>query len=269
MAKRRGDSPGISLFPFLSILACVIGVLTLMIAAMTLSQVAVDRKDQDDEQAQKRLDEYRAAQARAQKATEEIDSLQARLDEAQAMADELEKLRREVQARGEAAAKAAAAAKAQRDQREALLAQAQQLQKEAAAKQAEQEQIQKEILSLKAELAQRKDVQEGVVQVHPGGTGTDIQGCFIECAASHLVIHEGEPVVVKRDEMSQDQRLLALLDRIAKQPDHAVIFLVRSDAVYTYQLAANLARSRYARHGKLPIHREGKLDLSLFKKGKK
>jgi len=269
VAKRRDDSPGISLFPFLSILACTIGVLTLMIAAMTLSQVAVDQKDQNDEQAQKRLDKYRAAQERTRKATEEIQTLEARLDEATALAAELEKLRREFQARSEAAAKALAEAKTRRDQREILLAQAQELQKQAAARQAEQEKLQKEIESLKAELARRKDVQEGVVQVHPGGTGTDIQGCFIECAASHLVIHEGEPAVVKRDEMDKDARLVALLDRIARQPDRAVIFLVRSDAVYTYQLAARLARSHYARHGKLPIHREGKLDLSLFKKDKK
>lgn len=268
MPKRRANNPGISLFPFLSILACVIGVLTLMIAAMTLSQVAVDRKDQDDTQAQKRLDEYRAAQARSAKAAEEMAALQARLGEARATAEELDKLRRELEARSQALSKALAAAKAQRDQREALLAQAEQLKKKASEHQAQHEQLQKEIHSLQAELAKRKDVQEGLVQVHPGGTGTNVKGSFVECAAGHLVIHEGEPVVVKRDEMEKDQRLLALLDRIARQPDHAVIFLVRSDAVYTYQLAANLARSRYARHGKLPIHREGKLDLSLFKKGK-
>ena len=53
MGRRgRDDSDSISLFPFLSILACVIGVLTLMIAALTLSSIGsnpavAQQEDQD------------------------------------------------------------------------------------------------------------------------------------------------------------------------------------------------------------------------------
>ena len=37
----------VSLFPFLSILACVIGALTLIISSLSLSQVSAGRQDED------------------------------------------------------------------------------------------------------------------------------------------------------------------------------------------------------------------------------
>ena len=37
--RRKSDAESVSLFPFLSILACVIGVLTLMITALALGQM--------------------------------------------------------------------------------------------------------------------------------------------------------------------------------------------------------------------------------------
>ena len=39
MARRPAEEDGVSLFPFLSVLACVIGTLTLMIMALALGQM--------------------------------------------------------------------------------------------------------------------------------------------------------------------------------------------------------------------------------------
>ena len=48
MARRKkSDEETVSLFPFLSILACVIGALTLIISSLSLSQVNEGRQDKD------------------------------------------------------------------------------------------------------------------------------------------------------------------------------------------------------------------------------
>ena len=63
MKKKKTDLE-ISLFPFLSILACVIGILTLMITAIVIAQIdpeAVNEKIEtaleDDEEFQKKIEE--------------------------------------------------------------------------------------------------------------------------------------------------------------------------------------------------------------------
>ena len=43
MAKARAKNDDVSLFPFMSILVCVIGILMLMITAIVLGQIGKDR----------------------------------------------------------------------------------------------------------------------------------------------------------------------------------------------------------------------------------
>jgi len=43
MAKQKQEEAGVSLFPFMSILVCLIGGLTLMISILTISQAGQDQ----------------------------------------------------------------------------------------------------------------------------------------------------------------------------------------------------------------------------------
>ena len=81
MKKKKNNDLQVSLFPFLSILACVLGILTLMITAIVIAQIdpeAVNEKIetalQDDEEFQKKMDEQ---QAIIQKIRNEIKSIRA------------------------------------------------------------------------------------------------------------------------------------------------------------------------------------------------
>ncbi len=70
MARRpRDNDDDVSLFPFLSIIACVIGVLTMMISTMALAQM--DTKDvaliEEYESTSRKLTEAEAAVAELQK----------------------------------------------------------------------------------------------------------------------------------------------------------------------------------------------------------
>lgn len=75
MARRRRRGAALSLFPFLSVLACVTGTLTLLITALAIGQLASPTVDVED---------FRAAQAEVQQGTAEREALQARLARAEA-----------------------------------------------------------------------------------------------------------------------------------------------------------------------------------------
>ena len=78
MKKKKADLE-VSLFPFLSILACVIGILTLMITAIVIAQIdpeAVNEKIEtaleDDEEFQKKIE---ARKQKIEKLRLEIESI--------------------------------------------------------------------------------------------------------------------------------------------------------------------------------------------------
>ena len=58
--KKRGD-PSVTLFPFLSVLACVIGVLTLMITALAIGQMQENHDPRDKQRSPGPLQRQRPA----------------------------------------------------------------------------------------------------------------------------------------------------------------------------------------------------------------
>ena len=108
--------------------------------------------------------------------------------------------------------------------------------------------------------------EEAQVRIEPGGSGVDLDPTFVECAADSIVVLSGEePQRVLQQDVANHAPFLEILDQIAEQPRASVIFLVRDDGLETYFEARRVARSRYARNGKLPVLGHGKIDLSLFK----
>jgi hypothetical protein len=267
MARRRGKQKrSVSLFPFLSILACVIGTLTLMITALALGQM-----DTDDVAS---LDRFEQAQDRLEKLLDAIERLKREIAELEKNADEDRKQLAEL-----------------RIELQRLLLEKQQLMDQLDKEEEEPEieipvvdteshekrmaQLSEELneqeerkKELEAQLKKRKEPpEEAEVIIRPGGTGVDLDPTFVECAASGIVIYEKEPPTrVHRNDLATDETFLALLDRIAAQPKASVIFLVRDNGLATYNAASAVAAERYARQGKLPVIGHGKIDLTLFKK---
>lgn len=96
--RRRSRVPALSLFPFLSVLACVIGALTLMIAALAIGQLATETVD---------VDAFAAVRARVEAGVAERDALTARIawseaaqleERARALTLERDRLRAQVEA---------------------------------------------------------------------------------------------------------------------------------------------------------------------------
>ena len=123
-----------------------------------------------------------------------------------------------------------------------------------------------EIKDAREKIANRKaPPTEASVQIRPSGSGSKLKPMFIECTSAGLVLFNGpKPVRVRRAELTTNADYLALLKKIADTKDETIIFLIRDNAVGTYNSARKVALENYARNGKLPIIGTGKLDLSIF-----
>ena len=262
MVRRRRKKLTVSLFPFLSVLACVIGTLTLMITALALGQmdtkevasaVRLDFVKKQIEEYNKRIEALKAALAK-------VDDTQKRLAETRAELKRLE-LEKRLLFRDNEKEAPKPDVKIPRVDEEAHKKRMQQLAEELKQRQEVVKQLQEEIKKRK------KPPEEAEVVIQPSGSGRDLKPSFVECAAGGIVLYtEDPPRRVHTNEMSKDEGFLALLDRVAKQPKGTVIFLVRDDGLGTYSRAAALARAHYTRNGKLPVIGHGKIDLGMFRR---
>lgn len=251
--RRRGAS--VSLFPFLSILACVIGVLTFMITAMAVGQL--------DRTAIARAEQYQKLHDQAKADRAEMNRLEGLLAAVDAVHRQLAQARAELKdlASKRAAVTAAQAARAQ------LAAEAGQLRDALPALQTKLRQLEANVAQKRAELSKRDGPPpDAMVKVQPGGSGVDLAPTFVECDAAGVVIHQGgQRQRIARGKLRTDATFLGLLDRIADTKNGTVVFLLRSDGVGTYRAASALARAHYCRNGKLPVPGRGPIDLSLFR----
>ena len=272
MARLHHDSDDdISLFPFLSIIACVIGVLTLMISTLALAQMdnpAVANAEQY-EQAQKDLTAAQAelAKAEAKIKAEQSQSATAANQQQQEMAQaretldqlvaQLDKLRQQ-QAQQEQIKIVIPTLPA--DQRETLDDMQSQL-----------AQLQERLAQLDKEIKQRNlPPEESEVSILPAGSGVDFKPHFVECAAGAIVLHTtAEPQRIRAAEMATNKEFIAVLEKVANQNNATLLFLVRSDGLSTYRAAKSLADANEVRNGKLPVVGKGRIDIGFFKGKKK
>lgn len=268
-ARTRSD-PEVSLFPFLSILVCLIGALVLLIVILTMVQSAMGDGRSIEEFARARdADRMRKEMAQQEK---ELAKWEKKKDEA----EKLEKKLQEVQQRYVLLRKRAntsADEKQKIEQQHALLQkELENLLIQLQEMQREKPSIQKAIEKLKAELIARKknlDAKPKLV-VQPSGSGAaaaDTKLFFVECNAGGIAIHgeAPEPIRITSGSIGADASYDAFLKKVAATPKSMVLFLMRDDGLGTYNRAAGWAESQFkVRTGKLPLPGQGEVDLSLF-----
>ncbi|MFV1965891.1 MAG: hypothetical protein ACC628_10740 [Pirellulaceae bacterium] len=269
MAKARSTKDNeVSLFPFMSILVCVIGILMLMITAIVLGQIGKDKVNPEEMAQQAEfVNEYDNLQKSIRESTKMAASLQSQVDDTTQKKDQLAKAEAELarlqkrrkEAEGQAAARDETLARKQ--------AEADRLKAEIKATEQEIHVVEASVKELEAELADRKKPpEEAQVIIQPSGTGANLRPTFVECAASSIVLFEEEkPTRVPRSKLSQSEDFIRVLDQVRSQGNATLIFLVRPDGITTYNTARNYARSHYVRNGKLAIASQGQIDLSRYK----
>lgn len=218
MKKKKADLE-ISLFPFLSILACVIGILTLMITAIVIAQIdpeAVSEKIEtaleDDQEFQKKIDQRK----------KELDELRSEIEEIKK--DPFKKIdpKKKDQLQKQIVAETALVQKAKAEQEKSV-------------------EIQGEVLKIKADLAKRmKDLEEAeeewdlmkdpdkfatmVVKQSGTGTGGELEPTFIECNEKGIRVYEqsNDYFEVPTAQIAGHAKLKTLIQKVAKDAPYRI-----------------------------------------------
>ncbi|MCB1227391.1 MAG: hypothetical protein KDK99_16355 [Verrucomicrobiales bacterium] len=275
MAKRRASTGDeVSLFPFLSILACLIGALVMLIVVLVVAQMgkAEGRTMEEIQRAQDYLDIKKEIQER-----QKVDDLvKDKLKELEQLQKDLE----ETQARYAKLRKLLDSSKDVQEQNKEI---SQQLQKELddvlleidGLKKAQKE-TKQEIAALMAELEKRKvpkDKKPPPVMVQPSGSGMpeSTKVYFVEALGGQLKVLDawGEEYrfAAKDEVVVADHKFNWMLEELKKDPNSLLLFLVRDDGYSAFAKGAGWAQGSYGiRVGKLPIPGRGELQLSMFDK---
>lgn len=257
MARRRKARRNeVSLFPFLDILACVIGNLILIITTVVLEQMDTKpiaeaaKIDDVREQAEaetaraKRLERQLAElRARAGEASKQADAVRARIAAAEARA-------REAQDRLKQTAAAVPAPTAKPDAKPQL--------------ETETKQLASEATKLQAEIAARQKPPQQMIAILPSGSQNGPKrGVFVEAAKDKLVVYEqGKSWQVPASKITSDPQFKKLLESTKSDKNAIVTFLVRADGLGTLSTAQQAAQAVGARTGRVPLPGSGSLDLS-------
>ncbi|MFM8413570.1 MAG: hypothetical protein ACKOCX_02490 [Planctomycetota bacterium] len=253
---RKKRKQEVSLFPFLDILACVIGNLILIITAVVLEQV--DTKPVAEAARVDELkEETKRQQAKAAELQRQLDELRQRSGVA---TEQLEEIREKI-------------AEAKRQIKEAELKvqeaslpvdQPPDMEAELAKLEEQRKQLEAEVEKLEKEIVERQKPPEQMIAILPSGQGAGPRkGVFVEAAKDGLVIHDqAAPWQVPLAKIGSDPQFKALLAKVKDDPDAIVTFLVRSDGLEALAAAQQAAAANGARSGRVPLPGDGALDLS-------
>ncbi len=269
MSRRQSSSTGVSLFPFLSILACLIGILTMMIKI--ISDIKAQESSGRDEQELARAKQFQQVNADIKKQEKELEKIKAVLKERNAALVELS----ELENKRIVLRKKLADAKAAPSQSDAALQKMlEQIIDQIAALKKERPSLEKQLAELKAELERRKikpDNKPQPVRINPAGSGisANTELVFIECNGNGLVILDknGSKTPVSTATIETDGKLAGVFNQIKSSREHLVLFLIRADGHGAFRTAGAYAETKYnLRIGKLPVPTQGEIDLTLFLK---
>lgn len=265
--KSSASGGGISLFPFLDIIASVIGILTLMIKVVSDIKALEQSKNREGIETAM---EFQQVKKDIERRAEERVALREKLEQhgsAVVAKEELEDkrvvLRKELEA---AKANAPEEGDANLQRRlEALIDQIAALKKERPS-------LDDRIRELTTELENRKldpNAKPAPVIVQPRGTGTRGEEMlfFVECEGNGLVIRhpDGRKISVSTAAIPTEPALSEFYNLVRADKRAMVLFLIRPNGNTSYQRAAGLAEHQFGlKTGKLPVPNEGEIDLSRF-----
>ena len=271
MARKRKDSgTSVSLFPFLSILVCMIGCLTLIIVVLNLVAmnkqegrepeeverarlfVELEKENKEDEE---KLDDLRQLIENLLQVNKEDMDRRTKLNQLKEMLENAEKI--------DAV-------------REELIAQFNLLQQTNKKLVEDEKLLMAEIEAAKKEIEERKLPPEpAALQVRPSGSGANVEPYFVEIADKTVLIHHSlrePPIEIPSASLNQSEDFIKLLQTIAAKPYRKLIFLVRGNTGSVANLnqansvvgAFNQNTGAQILAGRLPLPGDGKVDLSMF-----
>ena len=269
MAKLKATTgPSISLFPFLSILACLAGTVVMMIVALSMIQAtqvggrAAARNPAPGEFLELQ-DKLKAQNAKRESLTALIQKNESLQKELLEVSQRVIKLQMMLDGKGDSQN----INRERQKELELLLIQLEELQKQKPA-------VAKQIEALKQELAARKlkaDSFAPPVIVQPGGSGV-ARGkhlMIVEATGDAIIVHKSktDKLRIAANTIGADKDYDGYLEKGAADKDTLVLFLLREDGWGSYLRGAGWAESQFKlATSKVPIPGKGPVDLTHFEK---
>ena len=255
---RRHAQTSVSLFPFLSVLACVIGALTLLITASAIGQVATDTVDLEHYQKLKRgIARDREQLAALRTVSEELATLDADI------LRNREQKRRMREAKDRARKQLQASAPLREEVRVASI-EVQRLEEQFDAVDAEVQGRRRELENARAVRAQSS------ILIQPTGSGYGMDPHFAECRGEGLVLYEGSerrPADVSASNVGTSALFRRFLRRVRGREAATLVFLIRPGGVHVCADARRMVREMRIAYGEIPVPGEGVFDFSSVDAG--
>lgn len=273
MARRGQDeSASVNLFPFLSILICIIGCLTLIIVVINL--IAMSKGEGKTPEEVERAREYMLVKKEKEDQQKELDKL--RID----IENLIQENKNIIQDRDKLVLlKEMLDNQEEIDQsREELIAKFNLLSRTNKQLVSDEVVLQEEIKKKEEEIAKRKlPPVPAALRVRPSGSSSSTKPFFAEVSDTSVYIHRSlseDPAVIPVASLNQDENFIKLLKEIASANNHRLIFLVRGTdgSVNTLNRARavvnafNQSNGSEIIPGRLPLPGEGRVDLNMFAK---
>ena len=255
MAKRRGRAElAVSLFPFLSILACVIGTLTLMIAALALGEMA----------SSSRAHPGAINESELSLLVSRIEVSSRKLGETLSEHRRLAALRLRWRKLGFAEDASAATLTRQIEDRRQLA----DLERKRAEREAEIQALNSAAEVLESEIRNYAEPPDDApVHILPRGSGPPLAPYFVECRRDGVRVRKQDGNWSEEwdlDDMIDHGRFKVFLEEVRIRGSSTAIFLIRPDGVETARRALLLASTQYVRFGKLAIPGSGEIDFRRY-----
>jgi hypothetical protein len=286
----------VSLFPFLSILCCVIGTLILILAGLaTVARGETDplaeefaRLVAETEAAQKESERLERLCVRATDLQDKLSSARDRLGRRQKyvqLVRELEDGR--TQCTGTEYLIAQASALAQKlEMAKAELDKWEQSREEAASNERQQidllsrlTELRQKLADLKKTVALTRDEIAKIVKtpeaqlpehyvLRPSGTGKGLVPHFVECVSNGIWIHPDQPKPARKfvgsDDIPKSQAFQGFLNAVKGQSTATLTLLVREGGAKAFDAAYSEAKEKKVRHGFLAVPGKLPIDFSLI-----
>ena len=263
MARRRRAKTHlvVSLFPFLSVLACVIGTLTLLLAA-----IAIGRLGGPSLEWVAMVEEMDRVREIILAGEAQLEQLEAQLRSQRIKAEENEALGLRLTALG-------LAPEVSFEELTGLINQVE----EAVRLKAEVRRLRTLRAGLSTQIEQgekayekRKKTREAApIIIEPSGVGREWQPFLVECGSDYVEYYDagdGQSRRIPAEDIQQGHMLPRVFRYIRAIPGSLVIFLIRPAGVETCQKARALATRYNVRLAELPLPGSGPLDLSRMSK---
>lgn len=259
--RRRRDDLTVSLFPFLSVLACVIGALTLLLAALSIGQMGSGSLA-----AVRLVEHYEALRARIEAGRTELAEIEAKIAQRHALEQGAETLRLRLAGLGlspdisleelrELASSASEAATLARRRAELT---------------GQIAETGRNLADDRAQLEVRRAARDAApIRIAPSGLGRDLRPYFVECAAEYVELHTAQSDFtyrLPREEIALRDDFKRFLRQVKSIHNGIVVFLVRPDGVASFKEASDVADRLGVRSARLPLPGRGRLDLSPLRK---